>query len=288
MNDNLRAVYQARFTTVCEFIARHLDEPLSLEQLSSLAGCSPYHFHRQFAAFSGLPLYRYIQWLRLRHASWRLAFNPQDKIIDIAFDAGFQSPESFSRAFRTAFGISPRQFREKPDWLDWHQRVPRLTLQEQRTMDVKIIDFPRTPVAMLQHRGSPDRVNDSAALFIAWRKRSGLSPVRQSSTFGIAWDDPQSTPPEAFRFDICGSVSAPIPENDEGVINGEIAGGRCAVLRHTGTLDTLSQSVWALFREWLPGSGEQMRDAPVFFQYLNFVHDVPEHELQTDIFLPLK
>ncbi|ADO47007.1 AraC family transcriptional regulator [[Enterobacter] lignolyticus] len=288
MNDALTTAYRERFAMVCDYIARHLDEPLTLDKLSALAHCSPYHFHRQFAAFSGLPLYRYIQWLRLRHASWRLAFNPQDKVIDIALDAGFQNPESFSRAFKTAFGKSPRQFRVAPDWLDWHQRVPMMASQEQQSMDVQIVDFPPTRVAMLQHRGSPALVNASAAKFIEWRKQSGLSPVKQSKTFGIAWDDPQSTAPEAFRFDICGSVSDAVPDNAFGVINGEIAGGRYAVARHLGSLDNLSQSVWAMFREWLPASGESLRDAPVFFHYLNFVNDVPEHALQTDIYLPLK
>lgn len=78
MNNAIKTAYRERFTMVCDYIAHHLDEPLTLEQLSALACCSPYHFHRQFLAFSGQPLYRYIQWLRLRHASWRLAFNPQD------------------------------------------------------------------------------------------------------------------------------------------------------------------------------------------------------------------
>ncbi|MCF8581866.1 AraC family transcriptional regulator [Enterobacter ludwigii] len=288
MNDTITTVYRERFTMVCDYIARHLDETLTLEKLSALANCSPYHFHRQFLAFSGQPLYRYIQWLRLRRASWRLAFNPQEKVIDIALDAGFQNPESFSRAFRAAFGKSPRQFRQQPDWLNWHQRVPKIALQEQQTMEVKIVDFPQTKVAILHHRGSPDLVNESTAKFIAWRKSTGLSPVRESRTFGIAWDDPATTAADAFRFDICGSVSEAIAENEFGVTNGEIEGGRYAVGRHTGTLDNISQTVWALFRNWLPGSGETLRDAPVFFHYLNLINEVPEYELQTDIYLPLK
>ena len=60
------------------------------------------------------------------------------------------------------------------------------------------------------------------------------------------------------------------------------------MVRHQGSLDSLSDSVWYLFREWLPGSGETPRDFPVFFQYLNFVHEVPEHALLTDIYLPLR
>ena len=288
MSDLLSAAYSERLRRVCDHIERHLDEPLSLEALSRMAHSSPFHFHRQFTAWSGLPLYRYIQWLRLRRASWRLAFNPQDKVIDIALDAGFQNPESFTRAFKAAFGQSPRQFRQKPDWAVWHQRVPKLALQEQHVMDVKIVEFPQTNVAMLTHQGHPDRVNDSAATFIEWRRSTGLSPVANSQTYGIAWHDPQTTPPEQFRFDICGSVTAPIPENAFGVVNAEIPGGRCAVVRHQGSLDSLSDSVWYLFREWLPGSGETPRDFPVFFQYLNFVHEVPEHALLTDIYLPLR
>ncbi|EIO3099510.1 GyrI-like domain-containing protein, partial [Salmonella enterica] len=99
---------------------------------------------------------------------------------------------------------------------------------------------------------------------------------------------PQTTPPDQFRFDICGSVHQPIAENDVGVVNSEIPGGRCAVVRHQGSLDSLPESVWYLFREWLPASGETLRDFPVFFQYLNFVHEVAEHELLTDIYLPLR
>ena len=174
--------YAGRFQRVCLYIERHLDEPLSLETLSAIAHSSPYHFHRQFTACSGVPLYRYIQWLRLRRACWRLAFRPQDKIIDIALDAGFQNPESFSRAFRAAFAQSPSQFRQQPDWQEWHRRVPKHTLQEQHPMVVKIVQFPETQVAMLRHRGSPDLVNATAAQFIAWRKASGLSPVATSAT----------------------------------------------------------------------------------------------------------
>lgn len=288
MNDiKVSPTYVGRFQRVCLYIERHLDEPLSLEALSAIAHSSPYHFHRQFSAYTGIPLYRYIQWLRLRRASWRLAFNPRDKIIDIALDAGFQNSESFSRAFRTAFDQSPTQFRQRPDWVEWHRRVPKHTLQEQASMDVKIIQFPATRIAVLPHRGSPERVNATAERFIAWRKTSGLSPVATSDTWGIAWDDPQTTPGDAFRFDIGGTVERPVSENDFGVVNGEIPAGRCAVARHYGSLDTLAQSIWFLYRDWLPGSGEALRDFPVYFRYLNFVHEVGEHELQTDIYLPL-
>lgn len=155
-------------------------------------------------------------------------------------------------------------------------------------MDVKIVVFPETQVAVLAHRGAPQRVNDSALKFIEWRKQSGLSPVQTSRTFGIAYDDPDSTEPEQFRFDICGEVSGHVPVNPQGVVNGAIPGGRCALTRHLGSHDRIGDSIYPLYREWLPESGEELRDFPLFFSYLNLVPDVAEHELVTDIYLPLK
>ncbi|VEC82878.1 AraC family transcriptional regulator [Raoultella ornithinolytica] len=186
---------------------RHLDEPLSLETLSAIAHSSPYHFHRQFTACSGVPLYRYIQWLRLRRACWRLAFRPQDKIIDIALDAGVSESGIVQSCL-------PCRVRSKPQPVPStaglagvaSTRFPKHTLQEQHPMVVKIVQFPETQVAMLRHRGSPDLVNATAAQFIAWRKASGLSPVATSATWGVSWDDPAATPADDFRFDICGSV----------------------------------------------------------------------------------
>lgn len=125
-------------------------------------------------------------------------------------------------------------------------------------MDVNIISCPSTRIAVLQHRGSPDLVNATAARFIARRKTSGLSPVATSDTRG-SHGTIRRPPAGGISFDICGTVDRPVGENAFGVINGEIPGGRCAVVRHHGSLDTLANSVWFLYRDWLPASGETLR-----------------------------
>jgi len=289
MHDDKADGYRKRFARVLRHIDDHLDQPLSLEALSAVANFSPFHFHRQFSAYCGMPLARYIQWRRLKRASYRLAFNPQEKVIDIALGAGFQNPESFSRAFRQALGTTPSRFRQRPDWLDWHQRIPPAKASREQNMNVEIVDFPATRIALINHRGAPALINDAAARFIEWRKSTGLSPVATSKTFGIAPADPATTPAEAFSFDICGSVSAPIDENNPfGVVNGMIPAGRCARVVHQGPHEEMTELARALYRDWLPGSGEELRDFPLFFHYLNFVHEVPEHALRTDIYLPLK
>ncbi|MDO6409690.1 AraC family transcriptional regulator [Pantoea phytobeneficialis] len=286
---NKTEVYHQRFNKVFDYIDQHLDDPLLLEQLSEVAHFSPYHFHRQFTGYCGVAPGRYIQLMRLKRASYRLAFNPSEKIIDIALDAGFQHAESFSRAFKQIFAMTPSEFRQQPAWVSWHQRMPQLQTKRRETMPVTIINFPATQVAMLSHYGQPERIMETAARFITWRKTTGLSPIVSSQTFGIAHHDPASTPAEIFSFDICGSITAPIPEDNAfGVVNALIPAGRCALLRHHGSHDAIAASARRLYSDWLPANGEELRDFPLFFHYQNFIHDVPEHQLITDIYLPLK
>lgn len=245
---------------------------------------------------AGIGVAAYVRMMRLRHASYRLVFCKDERIIDIALDAGFDNPESFSRAFKQAFSQSPSQFRKTPQWQPWNEKFqppPRLRSEK---MDVKIENIDEVKVAVLEHRGPPQRVNDSVMTFIEWRKASGLSPVKSSRTFGRIYEDPEFTEPEKFRFDICGELggelggelSGDVPDNRQGVKSGMIPGGRHAVIRHLGSHDQMGEKIYYLYREWLPESGEELRDAHLFTHYVNLRSEVAEHELITDIYLPLK
>ena len=288
MGGTTTSAYAARFNKVFDYIDKHLDEELSVALLSRIANFSKFHFHRQFCEYAGITVFKYIQLMRLKRASYRLVFSGHARIIDIALEAGFENPESFSRAFKNSFGQTPSQFRKKPAWQPWNSQYKAPARERKVHMKVTIIDFPKTPVAALEHRGAPELVNDSARRFIAWRKSSGLSPVKTSKTFGIAYDNPETTPAESFRFDICGSVAEGIPSNPHGVINKFIPAGRCATIRHIGSHDRIGESALYLYGEWLPHSGEELRDFPLFFHYLNMIPETPEHELMMDIYLPIK
>lgn len=87
--------YRNKFARALDYIEQHLGDELSVERLSREAGFSKFHFHRQFSAYVGVNVSRYVQIRRLARASRRLVFDPDEKIIDIAYEAGFQTPESF-------------------------------------------------------------------------------------------------------------------------------------------------------------------------------------------------
>lgn len=281
-------LYAARFNQVFDYIDKYLDDPLTLDDLSDVAHFSKFHFHRQFSEYCGISVSRYIQLIKLKRASHRLVFNPDERIIDIALDAGFENPESFSRAFKHIFGQTPTSFRKNPAWDLWHQHYQFPKREGAKNMNVKIVHVEPELVAVLEHRGSPAILNDSVRHFIDWRKTTGLSPVETSKTYGVVHDNPDTTPADDFRFDICGSVTEEVPENSHGIITKLIPGGRCAVVRHIGSHDRIGESVYYLYRQWLPESGEELRDFPVYFHYLTLGFEQPEFEQQTDVYLPLK
>ena len=164
--------------------------------------------------------------------------------------------------------------------------------------DVRIEDTDDIRVAELVHRGNPALIGDSVRRFIEWRKQSGIP--KASAVFNILYDDPHTTPPEDFRLGICVATDRDVAPNDAGIAikaipktihshhRRAIAGGRCAVLRHVGTEDSFAAALAYLYGTWLPQSGEEPRDSPLYCQRIRFFPDVPEHEAVTDIFLPLK
>jgi len=286
--------YHARFRKVLEYIDAHLGDELTVDTLSGIAAFSKYHFHRQFSELFGIGVYRYVQLCRLKRASSQLAFRNDSSIIDIAFANGYEGPESFARAFRKSIGQSPSGFRKQPQWDSWHTIYQPLNELRSHHMkpatridQIGIIDFPATRVAVFEHRGDPRLIGDTVRSFIAWRKQNQLHP-RVSATFNILYDNPAEVAPEDYRLDLCAATDRDMIGNASGIVCKTIPGGRCAVLRHIGCDDTLGETIKFLYAEWLPQSGEALRDFPVFLQRVLFFPDVPENEAIIDVFLPLK
>ncbi|EJN09475.1 DNA gyrase inhibitor [Bradyrhizobium sp. YR681] len=286
--------YQDRMRRVLDHIDRHLDADLDLDSLSGVAAFSKFHFHRQFAATFGLSVHRYVQLARLKRASHRLAYRDDESVTDIAMDAGYDAPDAFARAFRQRFGQSPSSFRKSPDWEPWLAAFGPFDIARSKLMqttyttsDVTIRDVPTTKVAIMEHRGDPATLGDTIRRFIAWRRAAGLHPSA-SPTFTVWRSERRPASPGDYSTDLCVGTDRPIAANGDEIKAGEIPGGRCAVLRVVGHTDNLEPAALYLYRDWLPASGEEARDFPIYCQRLSLFPEVPEHEAVADVFLPLK
>ncbi len=153
-------------------------------------------------------------------------------------------------------------------------------------MQVDIVDFPETLVAALEHHGPEHLTDKTTRKFIEWRQANGFRPG-MGNTYGVHYSNVVTTLPEDYRLDLCLSIAKPIAENPQGVVNKTIPAGRCARVRHIGSRHHIHPAEW-IYREWLPQSGEELRDFPIFFHYVNLGPDVKEHEMITDVYLPLK
>jgi AraC family transcriptional regulator len=282
---------QGRLKRVLEYIEDHLDEPLTVEVLCRVAFWSKYHFHRQCSAYFGMGVYQLVKLLRLKRAAFQLAYRNDLRIIDIALSNGYESHQAFSRSFNQAFGLTPSAFRQTPNWHSWHQyydnvaqlRMKTVTKTHQYTID--IIDFPETPLAVLEHRGTPALLSHSIQRFIAWRKSMGLPPSR-SKTFNLVYDDPRAVNGEEYRFDLACEYRGDLLD-DSGIVAKAIPAGKCARLRHVGSDDTLSQPIEYLYADWLESHDWTLRDFPLFFERVSFFPEVSEYEMITDIYLPI-
>jgi AraC family transcriptional regulator len=280
--------YEGRINRVVDHIAAHLDDRLSLAELAKIAAFSPFHFHRVFTAMTGETVHEFVQRLRLEKAAGLLRTRPHASVTEIALECGFASSAGFARAFRARFGRTATAWRatcDDPQLRKIGQALPRpgkapeVTItylppyaphdaaqHRRKTMHVDIRTMPAWHVAYVRHFGSY-----GAGVQEAWEKLARWAGPRgllgpQTTTLGLAHDDPHVTPPGKCRYDACVPVPpGTAPEREIGIA--DIPAGTAAVLRFAGSREQIPAAYDALYGKWLPQSGYQPTDSPCYELY---------------------
>jgi AraC family transcriptional regulator len=300
MRADTEQTYKERILRVLVYIQEHLDEPLPLDALARIAKFSPHHFHRIFGAMVGESVKEHVRRLRLERAATRLHFTRRP-VTAIAFEAGYETHESFTRAFRAMFGTSPAGFRKarrtparagaptdvhyRPEKLEDFQPVQR----GGPPMDVRIEKLAPMTVVFLRHVGpyeDEEGIHQTWEKLRAWaRPRGLLGPC--TLQIGISHDNPHVTEPDKLRYDACLANNPPVrPEGEIGTQ--EIPGGDYAVTTHKGPYQTLADTYLRLYGDWLPRSGREPTDGAGFLVYRKAGPEVAPADWEMEIYVPLR
>ncbi|ALS61139.1 AraC family transcriptional regulator [Pandoraea norimbergensis] len=269
--------YAQRMEPVLQWLASHPDTAPDLYQLADLACLSPYHFHRIYRALMGETVNGTVQRIRMHRAAVALA-GSEDSMRVVASRAGYTSDAAFNRAFGAYFGMPPGRYRDA--------RSGPFNPLELTMYPITIESVPATTLAVLKHQGDYQEIGPVFVRAFMLAGALGLAQP-ESTGFGVYFDDPEQVPVDQLRS-LAGMSVAPDAKLGNDLERFEIPAGRCAILTYTGPYNEMSKPYNWLFSEWLPSSGLEPADFPMFEQYLNDPRTTPPAALQTRICLPVK
>src|SRR3990167_10695042 len=201
MATNVEQTYQERILNVLVYIQNHLDNELTLEELSAVACFSPFHFHRVFTAHTSESFKSYIRRLRLERAARDLAFSNLS-INEITERAAFDTHQSFHRAFKDMFHETPATFREKAFEKIFPARTKKTSSLLTKPVEIKTID-PIT-VAFMRRIG-PYSETHILEIWFKLVAQIGITTFLSDKVMriGIPHDTIDITPSEKIRYDAC-------------------------------------------------------------------------------------
>lgn len=285
MTSNVEQTYQKRILDVLIHIQNHLDNELSLEELSNIAYFSPYHFHRIFSAHTGESVQSYVRRLRLERATRDLSYTDLS-IIEIAQRAGYDTQQSFHRAFKETYNATPKSFRDKV--VEGITQFSQTNPSEEKSQIVEVKTIEPITVAFARHIGSYAEIIET---WLQLALEVGMNHLSSENTLkiSIAHDSHEITPTEKLRYDACVTLDTLANFKPKGHIGIQtLRAGKYAIITHHGPIESIESTYRILFGLWLPQSGYEPADHPNFMVHRKMPYATPAESLITDIYLPLK
>ncbi len=276
--------YQQSIDKVITYIDAHLDETPELDKLAKIANLSKFHFHRIMKGFLNETLGSYINRIRFETAVKLLRYSSQP-INEIAYRVGYNTPSSFTKGFKKMFGVSPSYVRK-------HKNLIIERTNKNVENDFQLVETVKSmydiQVIFQQSKG---KIGDSStkanweSLFTAAQKHKIIN--WESKFYGINWDDPEITPNEKVRYDACISIPYNTKVKTE-FSSKTIFGGKYLCFLYKGDYQNLGLVYNHIFRDWILKMDYNLREEPIFEQYINNKEITPKEDLLTEIFIPIK
>jgi AraC family transcriptional regulator len=277
----------ARLQNSVEHIEKHLLDELSIEEVAETAFVSSFHYQRIFSLLTGMTIGEYIRKRRLARAGQEIACS-DDKVIDIALKYGYDSPESFSKAFTRFHGISPTSARAPGSNLkSFSPLVLKITIEGGLTMEYRIENKQGFKVLAMSRMFTAETSSTEIPKF--WNEffSKGCNKVA-CGRFGIC------CPPEKgsrqFKYGIgnyLNETSADQSDVPAGFEILDIPAGIWAVFPCIGPMPDSIQNLWKrIYSEWLPTSGYEI--VPGYDIEMYTAGNVDSSSYKSEIWLPVK
>lgn len=301
-----KSFYQNAVQHAVSRIVQELDQALDLTLLARGAALSPFHFHRVFRGMVGETPLELHRRLRMERAAFRL-LTDESPVTSIAFEAGYDTHEAFTRAFRASYGMSPSAFRRssppradncgRPHPFELAARsgihfraqvfVPELVpfTTGDPAMEVEITEMPELRLGAVHHVGPYQHISQAFAKLGAIVGPAGLI-FASSKMIGVYHDEPETTPPQDLQSDAAISIPKHVPL-PEGLTEMTLPAGRYARAVHVGPYAQLGDAWARLMGDWLPKSGHRVGEGKSYEIYLNTPENARPEDLRTEIYVPL-
>lgn len=229
-----------------DFIEENLTGPLEIEDAAEAAALSPFYYQRIFGALCGMSVGEYIRARRMTLAAQALS-RTDLKVIDAALTYGYDSPDSFAKAFQRFHGIPPSKAREPGALLRSFAPLHiKISLEGGKMLDYRMIEkAPFTVVGIKRRFSAENAYQDVPKFWQEWMNDTkGLKGV-----FGVCLDDADG---KAFDYWIA-DLYVPWEDVPEGCETTVIPGGLWAEFSCRGPLpDSLQRVNTQIWSEWLP------------------------------------
>lgn len=244
-----------------DYIEQHLTDAMDTGDIAAQAACSPFYFQRLFGILCGMSLGEYIRARRLTLAGRELAATDA-KVIDVALKYGYESPESFARAFTRFHGVTPSEARRDGSQLrSFSPLTVHITLKGGQIMDYKIVEKPGFTVLEKVERQNveDDRHLNTIPDFWTRSHRDGTVKALLEHTsdktfiYGVCYGNTSSDAKE-FDYSIAAAYdpARPVPA---GFRTREIPARTWAVFQCRGAMPEAIQELWhRIYTEFLPGA----------------------------------
>lgn len=286
MQHQTKESYSEAINRAIEFIEMNLSQNIGLDEIAEYSFLSKYHFHRIFKTLIGDTVKKYQTRLRLEKSALLLK-NSEETISQIAYECGYSSPETFTRAFQNYFTITPSLFRENS----------KIELQKKQSFyedfdgkslklsNPKIVEVPDLYLAYIRHFGNYDKVAKSFQKLMFWATKNLILKLKPT-TLGIIHDDPNLTEEIKLRFDACILLTKAIkPQGEIGYK--KVRGGKFAVFRYKGSYETFYNVYDYLYHICLLEYQWELRDEAALEWYIKSPPFYKPEQFVTDFYFPI-